>query len=123
MPLRNAKMLFETSMQGRHERLDAAIGEQFAPYPGFVPHYSAAAEGWIAKPIDRWDAIELCVLLGAFIDTDIDEELYHAVAEQGACVAFEDSVDWKRFDHKAGALRRKRTKTFLKSVVFEGQAS
>jgi hypothetical protein len=123
MPLRSAKKLFETSMQEGHQRLEEAVGEQFTPYPGFVPYYSANVDDWTAKPIDRWEAVELCVLLAVFIDTDIDEELYHAVAEHGACVAFEESVDWKRFEQKADALRRKRTTAFLKSVVFEGEAS
>jgi hypothetical protein len=89
MPLRSAKKLFELSMRERHKRLDEAIRDWFTPYSGFIPHYSDCIGDWIAKPIAEWDANELCVLLDAFVDTDIDEDLYHEIAEGDAYEAFE----------------------------------
>ncbi|WLA83205.1 hypothetical protein [Bradyrhizobium elkanii] len=123
MPLRSAKKLFYASMSERHRRLNDEIVDWFTPYPGFVPYYSDYIGDWIAKPIDKWDENELCVLLDAFVDTDIDEEIYHAVAEHDACSAFEESVDWKRFEEKAALLRRSKTKAFLESLEFDGEAS
>lgn len=123
MPLRSAKKLFRLSMQERHERLDEEVRDWFTPYPGFAPHYSGYIGDWIAKPIAEWDVNELCVLLDAFVDTDIDEELYHVIAEHDACSVFEDSVDWKRFEEKAAALRHRKTKAFLYNLEFDGEAS
>ncbi len=123
MPPRTAARLFALSEREGHERLGKAIREAFTPYPGCVPYYSDRVADWIAKPIADWDAIELGVLLGAFVDTDIDMDLYHDIAEGGAYEAFEDSVDWKRFDKKADALRRQKTDAYLEEVEFEGEAS
>jgi hypothetical protein len=123
MPLRSAKKLFSSSISERHKRLDASIRVWFTPYPGFLPHYSDRIGDWIAKPIDRWDQNELCVLLDAFVESDIDDELYREIADCDACAAFERSVDWKRFEKKAAALRRKKTKTFLENLEFDCEAS
>ena len=123
MPLRSAKKLFYASMSERHRRLNDEIVDWFTPYPGFVPYYSDYIGDWIAKPIDKWDRNELCVLLGAVVDADIDRDLYHDIAEGGADEAFEDSVDWKRFEEKADALRREKTDEYLEKVEFEGRAS
>lgn len=123
IPLRTAKKLFVLSEREGHARLAEAIREEFTPCPGFVPYYSDRAGDWIAKPIAGWDAIELGVLLDAFVDTDIDEELYHEIAEGGAYGAFEEAVDWKRFEEKADALRREKTDEYLEEVEFEGEAS
>ena len=123
MPLRSAKKLFYASMSERHQRLNDEIVDWFTPYPGFVPYYSDYIGDWISKPIDKWDENELCVLLDAFVDTDIDEEIYHAVAENDACSAFEESVDWKKFERKAATLRHSKTKAFLKNLEFDGEAS
>jgi hypothetical protein len=123
MPLRTAKKLFGLSERERHERLEEAIRGQFKPYPGFIPYYSDRIGDWIAKPIADWDAIELGVLLDAFVDTDIDEELYQEIAEGGAYEAFEGSVDWKRFEKQADDLRREKTDAYLEEVEFEGEAS
>lgn len=125
MPLRSAKRLFGLSMQDEHERLDEEIRDWFTPRPGFVPHYSDRLDDWIAKPIDTWDENELCVLLDAFVDTDtdIDEEIFHAIADYDPCSAFENSVDWKRFEKEAAALRQEKTNTFLKNLDFDSEAS
>lgn len=123
MPLRSAKKLFYASMSERHQRLNDEIVDWFTPYPGFVPYYSDYTGDWISKPIDKWDKNELCVLLDAFVDTDIDEEIYHAVAENDACSAFEESVDWRRFEEKAAALRHRKTTAFLANLEFDGEAS
>jgi hypothetical protein len=123
MPPRTAARLFALSERDRHGRLERAIREAFAPRPGFVPYYSDRVGDWIAKPVADWDAIELGVLLGAFVDTDIDRKLYHDIAECGAYEAFEDSVDWKGFEEKADALRREKTDEYLEEVEFEGKAS
>ena len=123
MPLGSVKKLFGLSMQDRHQQLAEEIRDWFTPYPGFAPYYSDYVGDWIAKPIGKWDKNELCVLLDAFVEADLDEEIYHAVAEHDAYSAFEDSVDWKRFEEKAAALRHKKTKTFLKNLEFDGKAS
>jgi len=122
MPLRSAKKLFYASMSERHQRLNDEIVDWFTPYPGFVPYYSDYIGDWIEKPIDKWDKNELCVLLDAFVDTDI-REICHAVADCDACSAFEESIDWKRFDKKAAALRHEKTKTFLEDLDFDCEAS
>lgn len=123
MPLRSAKKLFYASMSERHQRLNDEIIDWFTPYPGFVPYYSDCIGDWIAKPVGKWDKNELCVLLDAFVDTDIDKEIYHAVADYDACRAFEESVDWKRFEENAAVLRRRKTKAFLESLEFDGETS
>lgn len=43
--------------------------------------------------------------------------------EGGAYEAFEDCVDWKRFEEKADALRREKTDEYLEEVEFEGEPS
>jgi hypothetical protein len=123
MPLTTVKKLFGLSIRDQHERLAEEISDCFTPYPGFVPYYSDKIGDWLAKPVQKWDKNELCVLLAAFVDTDIDEEIYHAVVDYDACSAFEDSVDWKRFEEKAAVLRHKNTKAFLLSAEFDGEAS
>ncbi|MDN4987178.1 hypothetical protein QY049_28865 [Bradyrhizobium sp. WYCCWR 13022] len=123
MPMRATKRLFSLSMRDQYERLADEISDCFTPYPGFVPYYSDKVSDWLAKPVQKWDKNELCVLLAAFVDTDIDEEVYQAVADYDACSAFEDSVNWKRFEEKAAALRHRKTKAFLQSFDFEGEAS
>lgn len=123
MPVTTVKKLFGLSMRDQHERLAEEISDCFTPYAGFVPYYSDKVGDWLAKPIRKWDKNELCVLLAAFVDTDIDEEIYHAVADCDACSAFEDSIDWKRFEEKAAALRHRKTKAFLQNVEFDGEAS
>jgi hypothetical protein len=123
MPLGTAERLFALSERDGHERLGKAIREAFTPHPGFVPYYSNRAGDWTAKPVAAWDSVELGVLLDAFVDTDIDSDLYHDIAEGGAYEAFEDCVDWKRFEEKADALRREKTDEYLEEVEFEGKAS
>lgn len=123
MPLRSAKKLFELSMSERHERLIETIADRFTPHPGFMPCYSEDIGDWIAKPVAEWDRNELCVLLDAFVGTDIDEDLYSAIAEGGACGEFESSVDWKRFEKKVAARRREKTEEFLEGLVFDGEPS
>jgi hypothetical protein len=123
MPLSSARKLFNASMSERHKRLDETIRDWFTPYPGFIPYYSDCIGDWIAKPIDKWDRNELCVLLDAFVGSGLDEDLYDEIAECEACAAFEDSVDWKRFEKKAVALRRKKTKAFLEDLDFDCEAS
>lgn len=123
MPVTAVKKLFGLSMRDQHERLAEEIRDCFTTYPGFVPYYSDEVGDWLAKPIQKWDKNELCVLLAAFVDTDLDEEIYHAVADYDACSAFEDSIDWKRFEEKAAALRHRKTKAFLQNVEFDGEAS
>ncbi|ACE99589.1 hypothetical protein IP86_17105 [Rhodopseudomonas sp. AAP120] len=123
MPLRSARKLFELSMQERHERLIEAIEDWFTPYDGFLPYYSNVIDDWIGKPIDRWDKIELCVLLDAFVDPEIDDRLFSDIAEGKACSAFEGAVNWKRFEQKVAARRREKAKEFLSNLVFEGEPS
>lgn len=123
MPVTTVKKLFGLSMRDQHERLAEEISDCFTPYPVFVPYYSDKVGDWLAKPIQKWDKNELCVLLAAFVDTDLDEEIYHAVADCHACSAFEDSIDWKRFEEKAATLRHRKTKAFLQNFDFDGEAS
>lgn len=123
IPLRSVRKLFELSMQERHERLTEAIEDWFTPYDGFLPNYSNVIDDWIGKPIDRWDKNELCVLLDAFVDSDIDDRLFSDIAEGKACAVFESAVDWKRFEKKVAARRREKTEEFLVNLVFDGEPS
>lgn len=105
MPTRTARKLFDLSKREGHERLTEAICDWFTPYDGFAPYYSNTIDDWISKPVANWDKNELCVLLDAFTDGDIDEDIYSDIADSAACKAFEDSVDWKKFE---AMLKRRR---------------
>jgi hypothetical protein len=61
--------------------------------------------------------------LDAFVDPEIDDRLFSDIAEGKACSAFEDAVNWKRFEQKVAARRREKAMEFLSNLVFEGEPS
>lgn len=108
IPHRSVSALFAASEADGHRLLRRAISDWFMPRDGCIPHYSSDPATWLAKPVDDWDRNELCVLLDPFVDPDIDRIVFDSFDEGQAYDAFEKSVDWKKFDRKVAALRRKR---------------
>lgn len=108
IPRKSVRRLFAMSEAEGHRRLKRAIRDWFTPRDGFMPFYSADAAPWLAKPVDDWDRNELCVLLDPFVDPDIDRIIFDGFDEGQVYDAFEKSIDWKKFDRKVAALRRKR---------------
>lgn len=103
VPITTARRLFELSEKENHRSLSKLLRNWFTP----MPHHSEFIRAWVGdKRLDRWDKNELCLLLDAFTDPDVDDEIYAAIGDGAATTAFEDAVDWKKFE---AALARRRT--------------
>lgn len=49
---------------------------------------------WLAKPVEKWDYHEVCTLLDALIDSDIDDLVFEdAVGGGDAELAYENATD------------------------------
>jgi hypothetical protein len=107
MPVRTARKLFELSAQEHHQRFIEAIRDRFILCADLVPFPSDAIRDWLAQPVESWSKNELCDLLYVFVAPDIDDRIYSDIAGGGdARMAFEDSVDWERFEKMVAAHRR-----------------
>ncbi|MBX9645555.1 MAG: hypothetical protein K2X57_00695 [Xanthobacteraceae bacterium] len=111
MPTSSVRKLFKLSAKVLHGGLDEAIEDRFTPYPGFMPYYSNDIVARLAKPVEEWDYHELCTLLDAHIDSEIDDLVFGDVVGGGdAELAYEAATDWKRFE-KIVARQREKLKT------------
>jgi hypothetical protein len=107
MPVDSARKLLARSAEEEHRRLVSSIRDRFAPYGGVAAYPDDAVEQWLAEPIARWRRVELCDLLGGFVDPEIDERLYaDMTAGSDVRMSFEDAVDWNRFSDLVAARRR-----------------
>ncbi|MBM7486119.1 MULTISPECIES: hypothetical protein [Bradyrhizobium] len=103
VPIGTAQRLFELSEQEDHRGLSNLLRNWFAP----MPHHSKLIRAWAgSQRLDRWDRNELCLLLDAFTDPDIDDEIYAEIGGGGAMTLFEYAVDRKK---KVAKLARRRT--------------
>jgi hypothetical protein len=106
IPIAGARMLLEASATENHARLARAIRDRFTTLPRLAPYYSDRPRDWLSKPVERWDRNELCVLLDAFVASDIDALLLGDIAASGESrKAFSNAVDWGAFEAKAAGRR------------------
>lgn len=83
--------------------LASVIRDRHTSRSGFISFYSNDVEEWLAKPLDEWDHNELCTLITAFIEANLDEEweyqLFSTLMDDGAMSThFDKAVDWEKFD-------------------------
>jgi hypothetical protein len=106
MPVGTARKLFELSGQEHHRRFVEAIRDRFILCADLVPFPSDAIRDWLIQPVESLSKNELCDLLYVFVAPDIDDRIYADIAGGGdARMAFEDSVDWERFEKMVAAHR------------------
>ncbi|MDX3965535.1 MAG: hypothetical protein QHD01_02910 [Bradyrhizobium sp.] len=97
VPMGTVKRLFDLSEKDRHRGLISNLSDWLTP----MPHYTDLVKVWTGgKPLQRWDKNELFVLFDAFTDPEIDDEIFAEIGDGVATTAFEDSVDWKKFEAK-----------------------
>ena len=84
--------------------LAQVIQDRHTSRSGFVSFYSNDMQEWQDKPLAEWDANELCTLLLAYLEDNVDGEWEEIIADRLMTldhVFLESYVNWTKFENSA----------------------
>lgn len=105
IPLKTVRALFKASAAEYHVSLRAAIRERFTSRDGFISGYPNGLDSWLSKPLREWDHNEIGTLLVAMTGEPETMDLYYGMGDSWAYEAWQNAVDWKRYDSEVAELR------------------
>lgn len=104
------KALLKMSKKDKHTTLAKVIKERCTSYSGFHSWYPNDINVWLAKPFKDWDHNELEILMIACLVIakigDVQNEAFERMVESNCFdQAFDQAVDWNKFEAKRAELR------------------